>query len=78
MAHSIERLRKLSDAELIAEHHRVADYEVASVEYYLNELARRDQSRQAALLLRYTRILLFLTVIVTVATVASLVDVFFR
>jgi hypothetical protein len=72
MSHTIARIRELSDSDLIAEHDRLAQSTVVGVDYYLNELARRDQARQTALLLRYTRILLWLTVIVTLATVVSL------
>ncbi len=45
MSHTIERLRAASDDDLIREHDKVATHMQAGVDYFLDELRRRDQAR---------------------------------
>jgi hypothetical protein len=47
MAHELEELRALSDDELVAMHDENAKNTVVGIDYYLNELQRRELSRQA-------------------------------
>jgi hypothetical protein len=49
MAHQLEELRALSDDELVAMHDENAKNTVVGIDYYLNELQRRELSRQAKL-----------------------------
>jgi hypothetical protein len=62
----------MSDAELIAGHDHLAGSTVVGVNYYLNELARRDQDRQTQTMLRYTRWITLMTGVIVVATILSL------
>ena len=43
--------------------------------YVLDELARRDQARQTAAIVRLTKVITALTVVITLLTAASLVAV---
>jgi hypothetical protein len=47
MAHKLHDLRALSDDELVAAHDRLADNTFVGIDYYLDELKRRELSRQA-------------------------------
>jgi hypothetical protein len=69
----IKELRALLDETLIDAHDKKAESTEAGVAYYLDELARRDQSRQTEAMLSYTRWIIAMTVIVTLATIANLV-----
>jgi len=69
-------LRTKSDEELVAEHDRLAKTTVDSLDYFLDELARRENSRQYARIEALTNQMRWLTVaigimtlVVTVATV---------
>ena len=46
MSHSLEELRKLPDEQLIIEHDKHAKHTQVGINYYLDELYRRDQNRQ--------------------------------
>ena len=73
MAHTIAGLKRLSEAELIRQHDEQAKHTVAGTRYYLDELRHRQQAR-------LTRVMLWLTIVVTVltgiVTVATLYNVF--
>jgi hypothetical protein len=45
LSHALRNLRGLSDNELIEEHDRLARTTIVGVDYYLNELSRRDALR---------------------------------
>jgi hypothetical protein len=54
MAHELEELRALSDDELVAMHDENAKNTVVGIDYYLNELQRRELSRQAKASYRFS------------------------
>ena len=54
MAFLLAELRALTDDELIQRHDVAAPPYPDTVEYYLNELARREATRQTAQMLAYT------------------------
>lgn len=45
IAYSIEQLRKMSDQELIREHDRIANQTEVGLQYFLDELRRRENER---------------------------------
>jgi hypothetical protein len=47
MSRSLSNLRALSDAELVAEHDEHAKHTVVGTSYYIEELSRRAQERDA-------------------------------
>lgn len=74
VAPKIAQLRRMSDDDLIAKHDEAVD-KVGSepgVSYYLEELARRGQVRQADDMLGYTRRMDRMTLVVTIATIINL------
>jgi hypothetical protein len=78
MAESIAQLRKLSEADLIRIHDSTAENTVVGTAHYLAELGRRDQQKTSDVMLQYTREMdkmtrriTFLTIVTTVATIAS-------
>jgi hypothetical protein len=71
----IDRLRAMSDQELIAEHDRVAEHTQIGTEFCPSELARRDAARQTAKVVKLTRVITWLTGIMTVLTALSLLAV---
>jgi len=67
-------LRALSDEQLIALHDESAvNVDSASVQYCLQELARRDTDRQTAQMLLLTKVMALLTVVITVLTIVNVV-----
>ena len=71
-------LRKMPDDGLIAAHDRIADIIQPGISYYLDELSRRGQVRQAEEMLAYTRQIRWMTVAMTVATIVNVLIAFLR
>ncbi len=64
MAMKFDELRKLPKAELLKRYDEEAKRVVTSLNYYGNEIARREQATQ-------TKWLIWLTILVLIATVIS-------
>jgi hypothetical protein len=73
MSENITRLRELSDAELISLHDAHATTTVVGTNHYLAELGRRDQQRATDTMLRYTRLMMWMTVVITIATIINVI-----
>ena len=80
MTFSLAELRSVSDEELIRRHDHIAETTGPSVNYYLEELARRDQQKATEAMKRYTRStrdytrwITWMTGVVTLATLVNLV-----
>jgi hypothetical protein len=70
----LEDLRRLSDDELIRRHDQQAMNTVVGIDYYLNELARRDTARQTATIRRLTWTIFAFTVVIAVVTVWAIFE----
>ena len=75
MSQSIEQLRKLTDDEVIALHDTVATHTQVGVQFYLDEINRREQNKQTDLMVKYTRLMLWLTIFVAALTVVNVIAV---
>ena len=82
MARTWTELRSLSDEELIAEHDKLAQLTGVGLGYYLEEMRFRHLNRDSERMLNYTQTILgytkwvkWMTVIITVATIISVVVV---
>ena len=75
MSQSIEELRKLSDDEVIVLHDRVAQNTQVGVQFYLDEINRREQNKQTDLMVKYTEKILWLTIAIGVLTVINVVAI---
>ncbi|MBI2832390.1 MAG: hypothetical protein HYX79_09055 [Chloroflexi bacterium] len=71
MAMKLGELRKLSDTELEQKYDEEAQHVVASLNYLWNEITRREQNKQ-------TKWIIFLTIVMVVATVISTVGIFVK
>ena len=71
MAVSLSNLRNLTDDDLVQRHDFQAKTTVVGSEYFLDELNRRYQERQPKAMLRFTKWITIMTVVVTVATLTS-------
>jgi len=69
MAYTIAELREITDADLIREHDARTGSVVLGIDYFLQELARRDSARVARQLLWLTVAITACTIVMTVATV---------
>ena len=78
MAHTFTALRDLSEEQLIDRHDKVAGSHSPGVDYYLRELARRDQDRQTKAMLRYTWWIRVMTVVMTIATIINVFLAYLR
>lgn len=68
-----KELLAMSDEELIELYDSAASTHGGSINHYREELYRRAQSEQTDAMLAYTKQLYWLTIIVTIATVLSLI-----
>jgi hypothetical protein len=75
MSQSIEQLRKLTDDEVIALHDTVATHTQVGVQFYLDEINRREQNKQTDLMVKYTKQMLWLTIFVAALTVINVIAV---
>jgi hypothetical protein len=73
MTRSIRELRNTPEDVLIRDHDVLAESTVAGVDYYLNELARRENLRQQATMIKLTYAIAVMTLIVTIATIVNLI-----
>lgn len=75
MAYTIAELRALSEADLVREHDRIAQTTVLGLNYFRDELNRREQDKQTRIMVRLTWVITWLTALILVLTVLSLVVV---
>lgn len=78
MSHlKIQNLRQLSTEELIEKHDanavKTTLVPLALVEYYLNEINRREQNKQNQIMIAYTKNIKTMTIIITIATLINLI-----
>ena len=71
MALTLSDLRSLTDDELVERHDIQAKSTVVGIQYYLDELSRRHQEQQTKSMLRFTKWITVMTVVITVATLAN-------
>jgi hypothetical protein len=75
MSHPLKELRAMSKDELIANHDHLAKTTSVGVNYYLDELARRDAAEVGRRPLTLTWVIAALTLGITILTVANLIAV---
>lgn len=73
MGETLKDLRELPLVELIRRHDAAAPSTMVGVTYYLEEIARRDAARQAEEILRLTRRITSLTLVIAVLTAINVV-----
>ena len=73
MSETVAKLREISDDELVRLHDAHAKNTVVGTAHYLAELGRRDQQRATDAMLRYTRQMTRMTVVITIATIINLI-----
>ena len=71
MAETIAKLRELSESELIRLHDERAAHTQVGTAHYLAELSRRDQQQANDEMLRHTRSMTRMTIVITIATIIS-------
>ena len=59
--------------ELITNHDRVASHGAVTVEHYLSEINRRDNQKLGDRMLRLTRWITVMTIVMTLATLVNIV-----
>ena len=73
MSFSLEELRSTDRSELIRLHDHLARNTAVGVNYYLEELHRRDQDARTAVMVRLTKVMAGMTAAILVATVINVV-----
>jgi hypothetical protein len=73
MSETLKELRDLPDKELIRRHDDLAGKTVVGTQHYLAELARRDGDRSLKVMARLTWVIVAMTAVVTIATLANVV-----
>ena len=72
MAKTWNKLRSLTDDEIINGYDIQASTTIIGSQYYLDELNRRYQERHAKAMLRFTKWIANMTVVITLATVTNI------
>lgn len=85
MSLKIAEIKKQTDEQIITAHDAAAKNTQVGTQFYLDELARREQAKfleeQRAVnqqMLKYTRWVTYMTIVVTVATLISLAISLFK
>lgn len=73
MAETLKQLRDLTDEQIIARHDQAAQSTQVGTQHYLQELARRDQDKQTRAMLKYTKYILWMTLIMTIFTIINVI-----
>lgn len=78
MSYTYEKLRRVSDEELIRQHDESAKHTVVGISYFLDELARRDAQKVNNSMLKCTKWITAMTAVMLLATIANVVIAIFR
>lgn len=78
MSYTYEKLRRVSDEELIWQHDESAKHTVVGISYFLDELARRDAQKVNNSMLKCTKWITAMTAVMLLATIANVVIAIFR
>lgn len=78
VALKLKELRTISTDELIRRHDNIANNTGGGLDYYLNEITRRDQEEHTKTILKYTRFITFMTLIITLSTIINLIIIAIR
>jgi hypothetical protein len=76
MSLSLKDLRALPTYQLIEQHDQVATHTSVGVNYYLQELERRDNQAATTEMVRLTRLVAILTCVITALTAVNVIAVF--
>lgn len=71
MSESFKELTELPDDEVVRRHDDHAKGTGVFSEHYMDELNRRHQKRQTDSMLRFTKWITFMTIVVTLATLVN-------
>ena len=69
MGLSHQQLREVPWADLIAAYDREATHVSSHLQLYHNEIVRREVDEQTRTIVKFTRAMTFMTVVITVATI---------
>lgn len=69
--YTIAELKRRSDEQIMAAYDVAVGQTIVGADYYLEELRRREQTRVATEMKRFTRWIFWLTLVVTVATIVN-------
>jgi hypothetical protein len=75
MAEKVAELRRLSNQELIDRHDQMVTHMAGGINYYLDELARREARQKTDQMLLLTRVMAALTVAITLMTLVNVIIV---
>lgn len=67
----LAELRALSDDDLAERYDVKAERTLVGLDFLASEIARREQARQTRTLVRLTKVIAFLTAVVTAATIVN-------
>jgi hypothetical protein len=73
MSYTLSEIRKLPTEQLIKEHDTIAQHTQVGVDYYLRELARRDQEAIEKAIKRYTVAVAVMTFVIMAATLVLVI-----
>lgn len=78
MSLTYQKLREIGDDELIERHDEIASNTAVGIDYYLEELARRDSHRINDSMLKCTKWITIMTLVMLLATIANVLIAIFK
>lgn len=73
LSYSYEQLCQMEDNELIKQHDEKAEFTVVGINYFLEELARRDAQRVNNSMLKCTKWITIMTAVMLLATLVNVI-----
>lgn len=74
--YTLEKIRSLSDEELVRVYDNEANRTMAYADYFLHEIERREISRETQAMGRYTKWMTIMTVIILISTIVQTIVLF--
>ena len=78
MSMPYRKLREVSDEELIKLYDEHAKHTVVGIDYYANELERRQTEKSNEIMVKCTRAITIMTAVMMIATIVNVIVLFVR
>lgn len=78
MSLSYEKLTTLSDAELIERYNEHAQHTIVGIDYYMEEIQRRETEKSNRIMVNCTKAITYMTAVMLLATIANVIIAFIK
>lgn len=78
MSLSYEQLTNLSDEELIERYNEHAQHTIVGIDYYMEEIQRRETEKSNRIMVNCTKAITYMTAVMLLATIANVIIAFIK